>query len=184
MNSKAISKFNYFICLIYLFSIMFFAFNKNYEGGSLSLLSLVITVILYKAYKKDIKILDNYLYIVINLFILSSFVLGSSYKLYDKIKYYDDFLHFWSGFISVKLGWHLLDILEVNNIKHKMIFFTVLILFAMGISSICEIVEFLLDNIWGMKTQVGGLKDTIHDMIDSFLGGFIMIIYYYRKIKN
>lgn len=183
MNSKKIKFFNYTIYTIYILSIIYFAFKKNYSGVGLSFLSLVIALGLSKAYKKDIEILDTSIYIVINLFILSAFVLGSSYKFYDKIKYYDDFLHFWSGFISVKIGWNLLNSVEVNFSKNKLIFFIILLIFAMGISSICEIVEYLLDTIFKMETQVGGLKDTMQDMIDSFLGGIIMIIYYLNKIK-
>ncbi|MGL6106453.1 hypothetical protein [Romboutsia sp.] len=183
MNSKKIKTFNYIMYIIYVFSIIYFAFNKNYSGAGLSTTSLVITFCLNKAYKKKIKPLDSSLYVVANLFVLFAIVLGSSYELYDKIKYYDDFLHFWSGFISVKIGWNLLNTIEVNPTKNKFIFFVIIFLFAMGISSIFEIGEFVLDTVFKMNTQAGGLKDTMQDMIDSLLGGLIMITYYFRKIK-
>lgn len=184
MDDKKLKIFNYIIFTIYTISAIFFAINKQYGEVGLSIFSLAIGAGLYIINKRKPKLVDTSLYIVLNLFILSSFILGSSYKLYDKIKVYDDFLHFWSGFIGVKIAWNLLHNTDITPKKHKVIFFVTIFMFAMGISAICEIVEYLLDTYLNMKTQSGGLKDTMQDIIDAFLGGTIMIIYYYNKLKN
>lgn len=180
MDNQNAKKFNVLIFTIYILSIIYFLFKKDYSGASLSFISLVISIVLSFIYKKNIEELDFSLYIVLNLFVLASFVFGSSYKLYDKIKYYDDFLHFWSGFISVKIGWNIFKYIKLENIN-RILLFIILLLFAMGIASICEISEYLLDTIFKMETQSGGLKDTMHDMIDAFIGAILMLIYLFKK---
>jgi len=95
---------------IYIFSIAFFVSKNEYGEVALSVLCLVITFVLGKIYSKNLAILDRNLFIVGNLFILSSFLLGSCYGFYDKIKLYDKSLHFISGFISVKIGWNILKV--------------------------------------------------------------------------
>lgn len=184
MNNKSVKVFNYIVFGMYTLSAIYFTINKEYSGTGLSILSLVIGIVLYIGYKKKPQLVDHSLYIVASLFILSSFVLGSSYKLYDKIKFYDDFLHFWSGFIGIKIAWNLLNNTDTTPKEHKLIFFIIIFMFAMGISAICEIVEYLLDTYLKMETQVGGLKDTMQDMIDAFFGATIMTIYYYNKLKK
>lgn len=183
MNNQNIKKFNLLIFTMYILSIVYFLFKKDYSGTGLSFISLLIGLTLSFIYKKNIKELDFSLYIVLNMFILASFVLGSSYKLYDKIKYYDDFLHFCSGFISVKIGWNIFKNISLKIIDKK-ILFIILLLLAMGIASICEISEYLLDIIFKTKTQSGGLKDTMNDIIDAFIGAIIMIIYFFKKYNN
>lgn len=179
MKYKNIKKFNILLYIIYVFSIIFFLFSKEYGKSGISLISLIITFVLTKAYLKNLAILDYSLYIIGNIFILSSFLLGSCYRLYDIIPFYDDFLHFWSGFISVKIGFNILK--NTSGKINKFLICMILFFFAMGISAICEICEYLLDVLFKMSTQSGGLKDTMMDLIDASCGAFFMIIYYYRK---
>jgi hypothetical protein len=181
MKDKKINIFKILLYTVYIFSIAFFVFKREYGEAGLSSLCLVITFVLSKAYSKNLTILDRNLYIVGNLFILSSFLLGSSYHVYDKIKYYDDFLHFVSGFISVKIGWNVLKVTKEKNIVSKILIFIVIFFFSIGISGIGELSEYILDTLFNMDTQPGGLKDTMQDMIDALVGAFIMIIYYYKK---
>ncbi len=184
MKNKNINIFKILLYAIYLFSAVFFMFKSEYGKVGLSLLCLIIIFILNKIYSKNLAVLDRNLFIASNLFILFSFLLGSCYNLYDKIKYYDDFLHFISGFISVKIGWNILASLKnINN--NKLLVFVVILFFSMGISSICEISEYALDVLFKMHTQSGGLKDTMHDMIDALAGSCIMILYYTKnKFQN
>lgn len=179
MKYKNIKKFSIFLYIIYVFSIIFFLFSKEFGKSGISLISLIITFILTKAYVKNLVILDYSLYIVGNIFILSSFLLGSCYGLYDIIPFYDDFLHFWSGFISVKIGFNILK--NISSKNNKFLICMILLFFAMGISAICEICEYLLDVLFKMNTQSGGLKDTMIDLMDALCGAFFMIVYYYRK---
>ena len=184
MKNKKINYFKILLYVIYIFSIIYFVFKSEYGKGAISLICLIITFILSKMYSNNFIILDKNLFIVGNLFILSSFLLGSCYKFYDIIKYYDDVLHFLSGFISVKIGWNILKVIVPKNTPNKMLVFLVLFFFSMGIASICEISEYILDTFFNMSTQQGGLKDTMHDMIDALAGCVIMIGYYYPKFRT
>ena len=88
---------------------------------------------------------------------------------------------FWSGFISVKIGWNILKVTKEKNTVSKILIFIVIFFFSIGISGIGEICEYALDTLFNMDTQPGGLKDTMQDMIDALVGASIMIIYYYKK---
>ena len=182
MRLKKINYFDIAICIIYLASIGYFLFNKDYKNAALPTVAFIINLILRWAYSKNLLILDNSLYIVGSLFILFCLVFGSSFRLYDSIKHYDDFLHFWSGFITVKIGFNIIKTIEISNFNSKLLVIILLFFFAMGFASICEIVEYSLDTIFKMNTQQGGLTDTMNDMIDALLGSIIMIIYYIKKI--
>ncbi|MDO7203473.1 DUF2238 domain-containing protein [Paraclostridium bifermentans] len=101
--------------------------------------------------------------------------------MYDIFKPYDSFLHFWSGFISLKIGWNILKYYNTPTLTDKMLFFIVIFFFSLGVSDFCEIIEYLLDTFFNMTTQAGGLKDTMQDMIYAMTGAFLMVIYYIRK---
>lgn len=184
MKDKKISIFNLILYIIYIFSIIFFIFKGEYGKSGFSAFCLIILFVLNKLYSKNYPIIDKSLFIVGNLFILFSFLLGSCYNLYDKIKIYDDFLHFWSGFITVKIGWNILNFLNIQNSSSKIIILILILFFGLGISGLLEIIEYLLDVVFGKDTQSGGLKDTMQDMIDALVGGLIMSGYYLRKIKK
>ena len=160
MRLKKINYFDTAICIIYLASIGYFLFNKDYKNAALPTVAFIIG----------------------SLFILFCLVFGSSFRLYDSIKHYDDFLHFWSGFITVKIGFNIIKTIEISNFNSKLLVIILLFFFAMGFASICEIVEYSLDTIFKMNTQQGGLTDTMNDMIDALFGSIIMIIYYIKKI--
>ena len=91
-------------------------------------------------------------------------------------------MHFWSGFITVKIGFTIIKTIEISNFNSKLLVIILLFFFAMGFASICEIVEYSLDTIFKMNTQQGGLTDTMNDMIDALFGSIIMIVYYIKKI--
>lgn len=182
MKLKKINYFNVVIYIIYIFSIGYFLFNKDYKNVGLPTFAFILNLILRWAYSKNFIILDTSLYIVGSLFILFCLVFGSSFRLYDTIKHYDDFLHFWSGFITVKIGFNIIKIVGISNFNSKLLLVSLLFFFAMGFASVCEIVEYSLDTIFKMNTQQGGLTDTMHDMIDALFGSVIMILYYIRKI--
>ena len=93
-------------------------------------------------------------------------------------------MHFGSGFISVKIGWNILNFLNIQNSSSKITILILILFFGIGISGFFEIVEYTLDVLFSKNTQPGGLKDTMQDMIDALVGGLIMSGYFFRKIKN
>ena len=71
-----------------------------------------------------------------------------------------------------------------RNIVDKLLFFTVIFFFAMGISGVCEIYKYLLDVFFKMGTQSGALKDTMKDVLYALSSVLLMIIYYFRKYNK
>jgi hypothetical protein len=187
MDNKKVNIFKLLLYIIYIASIVYFLFTGEKGKAFISFISLFITFILSKLYFKNFTVIDKPLYIFGNLFILASLVIGSCYRMYDFFKPYDSFLHFWSGFITVKICWNILRYIMVitsSSIVNKLLFFTVIFFFAMGVSGVCELAEYLLDVFFKMDTQSGGLKDTMQDMLYALSAAILMIIYYFRKYNK
>lgn len=178
---------NLALLIAYIFSIVYFFMNKEIVNLSISIACLLGTIVLYIVNQKNSKLIDNNLYIVLVLFILFSSLLGTCYRFYDIINRYDDFLHVWSGFISVSVAFAILNYLNKDEvvIKISKLFIVIyLFMFSMGVASLWEIMEFLLDTFCGLNTQAGGLTDTVVDMIDALVGSIIMIPIIIRKTKS
>ncbi|MEG2985648.1 MAG: hypothetical protein RR835_13175, partial [Peptostreptococcaceae bacterium] len=114
MKDKKFKLFKWLLYIIYILSIIYFF--AIHQGGKafICFLCLAITFILSKLYFKNFTVIDNPLYIVGNLFVLSSFLIGSCYKMYDIFKPYDSILHFISGFITLKIGLNILRYIFVS----------------------------------------------------------------------
>lgn len=187
--NKNISKtcLNIALSVVYIFSIIYLFINKEIDSVGLSIACLLGTIILYIVNQRHNKLIDNNLYIVLVLFILFSSLLGTCYRFYDIINHYDDFLHVWSGFISVSVAFAILNYFNEGEVVSKMNKFFIAIfifMFSMGVASLWEIMEFFLDTFCGQHTQAGGLKDTVIDMIDGLIGSIIMVPIVIRKIKR
>ena len=57
-------------------------------------------------------------------------------------------------------------------------------MFNMGVASLWEIIEFLLDRFVGTHTQIGGLSDTVIDMIDALICSIITIPFIIKYSKK
>lgn len=136
LNKKSTLYINIILYIIYICSIGFFAYTKSFGNIGLSLSCLIGTFILSIFNKKYLSQLNDRLYITLVLFIMFSSLLGSCYRFYDIINHYDDFLHIWSGFISVSVAYSLLisfnksDI--VNNINKYFIAIYICICYCCG----------------------------------------------------
>lgn len=166
----------YTLYILYLLSFILFLKNGEIEKLGITLFCLLSTIALYKINLNNKKLINNNLYIVLILFIMMSSLLGSCYNFYD-INHYDDFLHIWSGLISCSVAYSLFLFFNSNELKYMNKIFIViyLFMFSMGVASLWEIIEFLLDIFIGTNMQVGGLKDTVIDMIDVLIGSLVMI---------
>ncbi|MGL6104627.1 hypothetical protein [Romboutsia sp.] len=177
-----ISIFNIVINLIYTLSALYFLFaNKSIMNFGLSIFC-IITGLLIEFFRKKSIIKTTSLSVVCSLFILFSTLLGTCFGFYGAFKGYDDFLHIWSGFITVSIAYNLLLTTNKDGYKLSALFIVIyLFMFSMGVASIWEIIEFTIDSTLGMNTQAGGLVDTITDMIDALIGSIIMVIFYYKS---
>lgn len=187
INKKSTSYINIILYIIYIGSIGFFAYTKSFGNIGLSLACLIGTFILSIFNKKYSAQLNDNLYITLVLFIMFSSLLGSCYRFYDIINHYDDFLHIWSGFISVSTAYSLLIIFNTSDIVNKINKYFIaiyLFVFVIAVAGLWEIMEFSIDTLFGLHTQAGGLTDTMIDMIDGLLGSIIMIPFTMKKLKK
>lgn len=187
MRNKNTTKYiTILLLIIYLGSIAIFVKDKNTMNILIASICTVGTIILYFVHKKYTRLIDNNLYIVSALFVMISSLLGSCYGFYN-INHYDDFLHLWSGLITVSIAFSIMTFFHSDNDIKKINKYFIIIyvfMFSMGVASLWEISEFLIDRFLGMNMQVGGLVDTMIDMIDALVGAIIMLPFIYKKLNS
>lgn len=187
MRNKNTTKYiTILLLIIYLGSIAIFVKDKNTMNILIASICTIGTIILYFVHKKYTRLIDNNLYIVSALFVMISSLLGSCYGFYG-INHYDDFLHLWSGLITVSIAFSIMTFFHSENELKKINKYFIIIyvfMFSMGVASLWEIAEFLIDRFLGMNMQVGGLVDTMIDMIDALVGSIIMLPFIYKKLNS
>ncbi|HBG5013719.1 hypothetical protein I6A93_17150 [Clostridioides difficile] len=181
--NKLLKPITILLYIVYILSAVFFVANKEYGSLGLVAISLVGTFILSFINKQTERLLSKELYIMLALFIMFSSLLGTCFNFYD-INYYDDFLHLWSGIISCIVAFSIIKYFYTQREISKMskVFLVIfLFMFSMGVASLWEIGEFLMDTFVGTTTQVGGLEDTMIDMVDALIGTIITIPFIVKK---
>ena len=172
--------------ILYIGSMLIFIKEGNLFNIVICVACIVLTVALQIVNRKFKNFLDDQLYIVMIAFVLISSLLGSCYGFYG-IDHYDDFLHIWSGFIACSFAYSLLAFFnnkeQITNMN-KIFIIIYLLTFSVAVAGFWEIMEFSMDNILGTNTQVGGLTDTIMDMIDGLIGAVIMIPFIMNRVKK
>lgn len=181
---KKMKLLNIALYIFYSISVVYLIFIKKYNYAAICFGCIIATYILSLLNKKFNYLCNDMLIIMINLFILSSLVLGTSYGFY-KINHYDDVLHIWSGAIGSVMAYIVINVCtkkeDRKNIK-KIFFFLFIIMFSLGIGNLWEILEFSLDLLFKINCQAGGLKDTMIDMIDGLIGTIIITPFLLRKL--
>lgn len=149
-----------------------------------------------KVFKIQIPIVLEILYLM---FCAATIMLGEIFEFYIKYKWWDDFLHIFSGsFISV-IGFVVLFYFnEKKNIKFDLspgfiIFFC--LCFSLSAEFLWEVIEWTLDSIVGSNMQrymhditlepfVGraALEDTMWDMIEALVGSVILNLFAYLDL--
>ena len=124
------------------------------------------------------------------IFVYASLFLGDLQGFYDKYWWWDIMLHTSSGLILAIFGFLLVYVInEHEDLElHMKPFFVALFafMFSLGMGAIWEIFEFMLDTVFGMDTQAGGLTDTMTDLIVDGIGALIISIlgYSYMRTAN
>lgn len=175
---------NILLYIFYIFSVGFFIVKYKYNYSLICAGCIIGTYLLRVGNKKYGYLFNDLLIIMIDLFIMFSLALGTSYGLY-KINHYDDFLHIWSGFIASTVAFVVINVFteqeDRKNLK-KAFLFIFIFMFSMAVASLWEILEFTIDQIWAINCQAGGLNDTMIDMIDGLVGTTIITPFLIRKL--
>ena len=121
------------------------------------------------------------------IFVYASLFLGEVHGYYLKYWWWDILLHTSSGLIMGVFGFLLVYVLnEHEDLEmHMKPGFVCLFafMFALGMGTIWEIVEFALDQLLGMNTQGSGLTDTMSDLIVDGIGALIISILGYHYLR-
>ena len=170
--------------IFYVFSVIFMICIKKYNYSAICAGCIVINFILNLLNKKFTYLFNDALVILLELFVLFSLVLGTSYGGY-KINHYDDVLHICSGVIGSVIAYIIINLYTNKEIREniKTVFFGIFIfMFSVAIGNLWEVLEFLLDVMFKINCQAGGLNDTMVDMIDGIIGAIIYLPFLLRKL--
>ena len=181
---KKLKLLNIALYIFYSISVVYFIFIKKYNYAAICSGCILATYILRLSNKKFSYLCNDMLIIMVNLFILFSLVLGTSYGFY-KINHYDDALHIWSGAIGSVIAYIVINLCTKKEDRKKIkkiFFFLFIFMFSLGIGNLWEILEFSLDVLFKINCQAGGLKDTMIDMIDGLIGTVIITPFLLRKL--
>jgi hypothetical protein len=122
------------------------------------------------------------------IFVYASLFLGEVHGYYLKYWWWDILLHTSSGLIMGVFGFLLVYVMnEHEDLEmHMKPGFVCLFafMFALGMGTIWEIVEFALDQLLGMNTQGGSLVDTMSDLIVDGIGALIISLLGYSYLRT
>jgi hypothetical protein len=122
------------------------------------------------------------------IFVYASLFLGEIHGYYLKYWWWDILLHMGSGLILGIFGFLLVYVInEHDDLEmHMKPSFVGLFafMFALGMGTIWEIVEFTLDQFLGMTMQGASLMDTMSDLIVDGIGAFIISVFGYTYLRT
>ncbi|TQQ85807.1 hypothetical protein EXD82_00915 [Peptacetobacter hominis] len=172
------------LLIFYICSFVYFVVKMNTMGISVTIFGILSMPVLIKINQINRKLLSDNFFVAIVWYICIASILGSGYGFYD-INHYDDFLHILSGILSATAAYDIILYFENDTTIDKRLAVIMIFMFSMGVASLWEIMEFSMDTVIHTNTQVGGLSDTVIDMIDAMIGSiFTISLVLYKKIKN
>lgn len=130
--------------------------------------------------------ISNTIELLYLILIFLSFILGRMYSLYDKVLWFDTFVHSISGILSFIFG--LLTLKYFNKYDDKLkfnILFCLLITLSFGV--LWEFIEFEID--WFFNTDMQrvystGVMDTMKDISVAAVSSLIISILYIYEVKT
>ena len=136
---------------------------------------------------------------LLNIIIFIGIVFGSYLELFDKIWWFDNFMHILSGFVCASFGYDLAVILQRKKGKCSIILAAMFgLMFALSIAVGWEFYEFLMDSLHGTNLQLSkagpetamfdmskyhneygylGLVDTMTDLMMNAIGGIVGMVF-------
>ena len=122
------------------------------------------------------------------IFVYASLYLGDLHGYYLKYWWWDILLHTGSGLILGIFGFLLVYVINEHEdleMHMKPSFVSLFaFMFALGMGSLWEMFEFVLDQFLGMDTQGGSQVDTMSDLIVDGIGAFIISILGYSYLRT
>jgi len=173
--------FNAFLILAGVLAIL----SQNWLNLAISLFALFLGF-LPDIIRKRLKIsYPSEFEIVTLVFIYTSLYLGEIQSFYQRLWWWDSFLHAFSGIVIGVIGFALIYILNKEKALKLTPAFNALFsfTFAITIGVMWEIFEFTMDAFFSFNMQESGLVDTMWDLIVDAFGALLIALvgYFYLK---
>ena len=155
--------------------------NNNYSRVLTFVAIYPLLILPFIINKTKLKLSDQEIFLYY-LFIFIADFIGAVCNLYNKVSWYDIFVHFLSGMFTFVLANIIFRLISKDNNKLLKILFCLGIVALIAIS--WEVFEFSVDSIIHTNLQHNldtGVIDTMQDMIVATLGGIISSIYMWIK---
>lgn len=166
------------------------AFEQNWTYLAFSIFTLVVMMlpsIIEKSLNLDI---PSEFEIILILFIYCAMFLGEMRQFYDRVWWWDNMLHGFSGLILGNIGFLIVSYLNRSTrTKATMRLSPVFVsffsfCFAVAMGALWEIYEFFMDQVFGFNMQRGSLVDTMTDLILDTIGAAIFAVLGYFQQKG
>ncbi|MCB9362728.1 hypothetical protein H6504_04785 [Candidatus Woesearchaeota archaeon] len=136
--------------------------------------------------ERNIKVnMPSEIEITMILFVYAALFLGEVHSFYERLPWWDLFLHASSSIVLGFLGFIIIFVLyhgkQVHAAPGVMAVFA--FCFGMAIGAVWEIFEFGVDQFFGMNMQKSGLIDTMSDLIIDACGSLLVAVsgFFYLK---
>lgn len=168
-------------------SLMYTLIKGNWIGTAGGSLILAVTFLVDYINEKLFKI-DPAITSMAYIFCIFSLVMGTMWRFYDLIGWWDLLMHIASGVILGIIGNIILNKLMGDKAVPPLVRF----IFILGVACIggiaWEMYEFMVDTLFKIDTQVvkmTGVSDTMGDLITDFVGGAVAgaVISFFSKKK-
>jgi len=175
--------------LLLIISIFFFIYNiVNKEIAYAFIALAILPLISIPSILRKMKVLLNdSMELIYIIFIVFALVLGSLFKFYDLIYFYDKLVHFTSGILSAVVGIYLLVIFKKYD-KNNKVFNAIFIFFtSLAVASLWEMFEYTSSIVFKVDPQrvlTTSVNDTMLDIIMAALASILVIMMYLYEETN
>ena len=147
--------------------------------NTLKILSIFLSINVIKIinikYKIDDKV--NLVYII---FIIMAHFMGVILNLYDKVLYFDKFVHFLFGIVC---SYIVFSIINISNKYYKMIIVILITIFLATMWEVYEYIASIIFNIDPQNNLTTGVNDTMQDIIVALIGTLLFNLLCLRSVK-
>ncbi len=158
----------------------FFLWRIDVASAGSTILILLITLIPALLKKRYRFYIPFALDLALTAFVFATLFLGEVARFYDRLPFWDKFLHFQSGFLLGSTGYVLIYILNKQRrmrLTLSPVFISLFaVSFSIAIGALWEIVEFTIDSIAGAPIAQHGLSDTMWDLIADTVGSILFSV--------
>ncbi|NBK97587.1 MAG: hypothetical protein EOM50_06140 [Erysipelotrichia bacterium] len=190
MKSLKYQKLYYVLCLIYAI-VLAYAFyeciSKQYMHSlMMCFVSLVLAFCIPIGFKlmKWKPVYEIYILAIIFMFLAS--VLGSSYRFYDHVLYWDKYVHCFSGVLGGEVAYLLFCLLKKTQFVKKedrTLLYVFINAVNIAIAALWELFEYaglVFFDYDGIRHYTTGVHDSMSDILVCIIGGLVTTYFIYR----